>query len=195
LLVDHVLPVVVFTPVRWDLLSRRRQQLLAWIARSRRVVVVEEPAPDDCGTPRWERHVPVANVIVQRPRTPLRPGGFRGLQLPVVTRMLRAALAKGDLGLHVAWLATPMAWPVAQALGPALTVYDCLEAPQDRLLAPPELHEREAALLAAADLVLVAGRGGERVRLERQRPVHCVDGTAEIDGLLAVETERARRRA
>ena len=59
----------------------------------------------------------------------------------------------------VLWFYTPMLWPAAAHLaeGAAAVVYDCMDELSAFDFAPPGLRENEAALIAAADLVLTGG--------------------------------------
>ncbi len=100
------LPLVVFSHLRWDFVYQRPQHLLSRLARSRRVVVVEEPVRDE-GEPHWERSEPAAGVTVFRPHTPAERWGFNDEQARYLEPLLDELAASEVLGGAVAWLYTP----------------------------------------------------------------------------------------
>jgi UDP-galactopyranose mutase len=58
---------------------------------------------------------------------------------------------------YILWYYTPMALAFTWHLEPLLTVYDCMDELSAFKFAPPNLKQREAELLACADLVFTGG--------------------------------------
>ncbi len=150
--------LICFSHLRWDFVLQRPQHLMQRFARHRRVVFVEEPIPTAHHLPYLEFHgfagTPVTAV---RARIPDRLGP------EAATRALAGLLDQMtvllDLRAPVLWFYTPMLWPAAAHLAAdaAAVVYDCMDELSAFDFAPPGLCENEAALIAAADLVLTGG--------------------------------------
>jgi hypothetical protein len=168
--------LLAFSRVRWAAGVERTQEFLARLASHYRVILVEEPVTThedpwlDCSeaAPGIERLVPHTRVP-----TDAAPG-FHEAQLPTLRALLGAfARARGGLGEPVAWLTTPMAWPLAREFSPRAVIYDCTDGPCTRADAPQAVREREAALTRAADLVIAAGPSLYGARRGLNANVHC----------------------
>ena len=148
--------LIVFSHLRWAFVFQRPQHLLSRLARHFHVVFVEEPVP--CEAPAGlERSSPCAGVEVLRPHTPLAATGFHDEQLALLRGLLTAYLAEARIDDYAVWFYTPLALPLLDVLSPRAVVYDCMDELSAFKLAPPQLREREAALLARADLVTTGG--------------------------------------
>ena len=73
------LPIVVFSHLRWDFVYQRPQHLLSRLAKSRRIIVIEEPLHAEGGD-HWEKSSPEKNVLICRPRTGHTSHGFTAEQ-------------------------------------------------------------------------------------------------------------------
>ena len=171
--------IVAFSHLRWNFVYQRPQQLLSRLAAKRPVFFVEEPEFDPKGPPRWERSEPYPRVVVLRPYTPVNTPGFHADQLPALEPLIAGLTAELDGRTLVAWLYTPMALPLAQALAPAATVYDCMDELSLFLGAPPELLSREAALLECADVMFTGGPSLFRAKQDRHPNVHCFPSSVD----------------
>jgi UDP-galactopyranose mutase len=171
--------IVAFSHLRWNFVYQRPQHLLSRLAGRHPVVFVEEPELDANGPPRWERSTPQSNVTVYRPRTPVRAPGFHADQLPVLSSLI-AELAEELADTNVlAWLYTPMALPLVEALKPNAVVYDCMDELSLFLGAPPELLYHEAALLKCADVMFTGGPSLFRAKQSRHPNVHCFSSSVD----------------
>ena len=181
-------PLVVFSHLRWDFVYQRPQHVLSRLAATRPVVVVEEPVPSG-GEARWERQQPAPGVTVLRAHTPVSEGGFSDAQLGAM-RPLVASLGE-EVGACDAWFYTPLALPLLDALnGPSdgaargegrvgAVVYDCMDELSAFDHAPPALLDREADLLARADLVFTGGPSLYRAKRDRHPAVHCFPSSVD----------------
>jgi len=98
---------------------------------------------------------PCPGVTVLRARTPIDAVGFADEQFAVVEPLLRRSLSDRGVRQAVAWFYTPMALPLLKAVqAPKAVVYECLDERSAVEFAPPQRLQREAELLARADLVL-----------------------------------------
>ena len=158
-------PLLVFSHLRWGFVRHRSHQLLSRLARRWPVVVVEEPQ-DSGDQAAWLDRVaqgPQLEVLV-----PHLPGGGRGFdpaQHQLLQTLLQAWWRTRSLGRPLAWISTPMALPLAQALRPRALVLDCADELAGFLYPPPALAAFETAALAQADLVLAAGAALARPRV------------------------------
>ena len=169
---DPMSTLLVFSHLRWNFVYQRPQHLLSRLARSRPVVVFEEPVHGD-GEPRLERIEPCPGIVVLRPHTPLHAVGFHDDQLPALKALLAGFLAAEGVDDYVAWLYTPMALPLLADLAPKAVVYDCMDELAAFDFAPRQLRQREAALLQLADVLFAGGPSLYEARRDRHPNAHC----------------------
>lgn len=173
------LPIVAFSHLRWDFVYQRPQHLLSRLARSRRVVVIEEPVFSPDREAHWERLRPEPGILVCRPHTPIDTHGFSAEQLATLQLMVRALMMEEALEGGIAWLYTPLALPLARALEPAVLTYDCMDELSLFFGAPAELLAREAELLHAADVVFTGGRSLHEAKRRLHRNIHCFPSSVD----------------
>jgi glycosyltransferase involved in cell wall biosynthesis len=173
------LPVLlVVSPLRWSLSGRRPQHLLARLAERWQVLLVETPQHDR-GAPRLDVAEVAPHLTVLTPRTPLRATGFHDSQHGPLQRLLRQHIDARRLHVAVAWLCTPMALPLANALGADCLVYDCMEELSPADGACPQLQARDLALMRQAALVLTAGPSQFNVRRHLHDNIHCLPSAVD----------------
>lgn len=172
-------PIVVFSHLRWDFVFQRPQHLISQLARTRRIVWIEEPVESE--EPGLLRVASAPGVTGYRPQVPGGSRGFHHDQLPVLNALL-GNLVKGEqLADSVAWLYTPMALPLARAIHPRVLVYDCMDELSLFKGAPPELVGMEEELLNEADLVFTGGRSLYEAKKSRHRAVHCFPSSVDAN--------------
>src|SRR5687768_4973580 len=150
-------PLVVYSHLRWDFVFQRPQHLISRIARQTPVYFVEEPVRGD-GEPRWEKIDTGGNVTVLRPVTPIERGGFCQDQEACLCKLVASMVKELGVEDHVAWVYTPMAYPIAKAGKPGMIVHDCMDQLSAFLGAPPELLQMEKDLMRDAAVVFTGGR-------------------------------------
>ncbi|MCL2648228.1 MAG: FAD-dependent oxidoreductase [Phycisphaerales bacterium] len=167
------LPLVVFSHLRWDFVYQRPQHLLSRLAKSRRVIVIEEPLYAE-GEARWERSSPVENVMVCRLRTSKRSEGFTAEQVEVMRPMVRRLLTEEGVEKYVVWCYTAMAYPLAAAMeGAEAVVFDVMDELSAFKGAPAEMLENERRLMKLADVVFTGGPSLFKAKKGRHPNVHC----------------------
>jgi UDP-galactopyranose mutase len=171
--------IVAFSHLRWNFVYQRPQHLLSRLAAKRPVFFVEEPEFDPNSPPRWERSTPQPNLVVVQPHTPVRAPGFHADQLTALEPLIAELAAELRDRALLAWLYTPMALPLAEALAPTAIVYDCMDELSLFLGAPPELLSREEALLECADLMFTGGPSLYRAKQARHPNVHCFPSSVD----------------
>jgi UDP-galactopyranose mutase len=170
--------IVVFSHVRWNCVCRRPQQILTRLARSWRVLFIEEPLYST-GDPRAALCAPQTGVTVMTPHTPLTAPGFHDAQIPLLQKLVGQALAREGFADYGAWLYTPMALPLLQKLSPRIVVYDCMEEPSASKSAPRQLLQRENALMRVANVVFTVGSSLFDARRSRHANVHLFPNSVE----------------
>jgi UDP-galactopyranose mutase len=163
--------LVCLSHLRWDFVYQRPQHLMSRFARDRRVFFFEEPLWD---SPEGEIRLDISE----------RPGGVRvavphlppGLTPEAVDAalgaLLRNLLEEHGIARYVLWYYTPMAVAFTAGLTPGAVVYDCMDELSLFRGAPPDLVEREARLLAAADLVFTGGQSLYEAKRAKHDGVH-----------------------
>ena len=149
-------PLICFSHLRWDPVTQRPQHLMSRFARSRPVFFWEEAIPVEHTLPYLEVHrFEGTEVRAVRPRVPRwwSPEQAEG----ALKAMLRDLLAMTGGGKPALWFYTPMMWPLAQGVEAEVVAYDCMDELSAFRFAPPDLRDREAALLRAADVVFTGG--------------------------------------
>jgi UDP-galactopyranose mutase len=169
--------IVVFSHLRWDFVYQRPQHLLSRLAANHRVIFIEEPVcrPD----PGWEFHRPEKNVLICRPCTTCDACGFDDRQLPYIASLLPDLFEQEGLKDYVLWFYTPMALPLAEGLKPKAIIYDCMDELSAFLFAPPQLLEREAELLSAADLCFTGGPSLYQAKRNRHPRAYCFPSSVD----------------
>jgi UDP-galactopyranose mutase len=173
-------PIVVFSHLRWDFVYQRPQQILSRLAAHCRVLYVEEPIDGRDDADGWELTRPAPNVTVARPRLADLPRRTPEELAVTTAAMLRRLLRSEEMIYPIAWLYTPMALPLLEAVNPALVVYDCMDELSLFLGAPPELLRLEAALLERADLVFTGGVSLYEAKRKRHPRVYCFPSSVDV---------------
>lgn len=172
--------LIVLSHLRWDDVCRRPQPLMSCLSRAFPVLFVEEPV-QDAGPARL---VPLAGgpqVEVLVPHMPLAAGGLDDdEQRELLRLLLEAHLGEHGIADGIAWLSTPMALPLVDALHPRLVVYDCMDDMAGRQRAPAEWAQREAALLRRASLVFAGGPALYESRRGRHANLHCLPSAVDV---------------
>ncbi|HZQ63263.1 MAG TPA: FAD-dependent oxidoreductase [Casimicrobiaceae bacterium] len=187
-----MLPLVVFSHLRWDFVYQRPQHLLSRFAADRPVLFIEEPVFDErepfaemlsvdlANGARGPGGAPASKVRVLRPHTPIRAGGFHDDQLPVMRRLVREAVASEGFTEYCVWFYTPMALPLMQGLHPRAIVYDCMDELRAFRNAPRQLIQRESALLKVANVVFTGGPSLYAAKRDRHPNVHAFPSSVDL---------------
>jgi UDP-galactopyranose mutase len=176
-----VLPLVVFSHLRWHFVYQRPQHLLSRFAQEQPVFFLEEPVHDPHTAPHWERQHPCPHVTVLRPHTPCPAWGFDDAQLPYLTELLECLVREEHLQRCLLWMYTPMALPLTAMFAPEVVIFDCMDELSAFDFAPPQLVERERQLLAWADVVFTGGPSLYRAKQHRHPNVHLFPSSVDAE--------------
>ena len=147
--------LLVLSHLRWSFVYQRPQHLMSRFAREFNVLFLEEPIHGDDGLPRLDVRCEENGVQVLTPRLPEACRGAAAQQLQ--RTLLDDYLVRLQVERPMLWFYTPMALDIAGHLPASLIVYDCMDELSAFRGAPPELVEREQALLQRANLVFTGG--------------------------------------
>ena len=171
--------VIVHSHLRWDFVWQRPQQLLSRMSRYGPVLFVEEPMYVDDAS-RATLDITEPQPAVHRV-VPLLPAAYRGAydqSIATVRELLGQVLAPGTalgsmFSRPLQWFYTPMPAPaMIGAFNEVGIVYDCMDELSGFRFAPRELIDREAYLLAEADVVFAGGHRLAEAKAKRHRNVH-----------------------
>ncbi|MEC5163093.1 FAD-dependent oxidoreductase [Janthinobacterium sp. CG_S6] len=168
--------IMVFSHLRWNFVYQRPQQLLSRLAQFYHVLFVEEPTLHE-GAPHLTLSTPAPNVTLCQPQTPVPAGGFHDDQLALLQSLLSEVTPEED---PIVWFYTPMALPLLPQLHPHLVVYDCMDELAAFKNPPKQLLQREAALLARADLVFAGGPSLFEAKRARHPNTHCFASSVDV---------------
>jgi glycosyltransferase involved in cell wall biosynthesis len=175
---DAQFDLVCLSHLRWDFVYQRPQHLMSRFARQRRVYFVEEPTFGDDGPTRLDVSRREHGLRVLTPRL---PQGMSGEQAEQAQRQLLAKLfADEQISQYVLWYYTPMAMAFTAHLTPMATVYDCMDELAAFKFAPPQLHEREAALFKRADLVFTGGQSLYEAKRSQHPRVYAFPSSVDV---------------
>jgi UDP-galactopyranose mutase len=171
--------VVVFSHLRWHSVFQRPHHLLSRIGKSQRVLFIEEPVFDERSEPDWVFESPSPGVVVCIPHTPILEPGFCSAQLEVLGTMLPKLMRELRVSRHIAWFYTPMAVALIDCIDPEIVIYDCMDALDAFLNAPPLLKQCEQQLLDRADVVFTGGPSLFGRLESRHAHVHCFPSSVD----------------
>ena len=174
----HRIPLVVLSHLRWGFVFQRPQHLLSRLAQQFDVYFVEEPVFRD-GAPALQARRQPGGVEVITPETPVHSPGFHDDQMPALKSLLADFMVERGIVEPLVWLYTPMALPLVADLEPRAVVYDCMDDLASFKFAPPQLLEREHALMALADVVLTGGPSLYEARKHLHPNIHCLPSAVD----------------
>ncbi|MGH9768598.1 MAG: glycosyltransferase family 1 protein [Blastocatellia bacterium] len=147
--------MVCLSHLRWDFVYQRPQHLMSRSACERRVFFVEEPV-FDAKAPKLDISRRDCGVVVVAPRL---PEGLSDAEVAAIQQslLLDELFMEHDISDYILWYYTPMAMAFTWHLEPLVIVYDCMDELSAFKFAPQNLKQREAELLACADLVFTGG--------------------------------------
>ncbi len=157
--------IVVLSHLRWHGANTRPRQILGNIARHYNIVYIEEPVAG-AAIDYTEISHPAPRVSVYRHHTSGTGELSWALAQPFMLDLTKRHAQP------IVWLTTPMALPLAKALDPSLVVYDAMTDPAASGNTAQHWPEREAAVLAAADLVFTGSPSLRDTKARYHRHVH-----------------------
>ena len=171
-------PLVTFSHLRWNSVFQRPHHVMTRLAARRDILFVEEPITN--GRDAGLEIIRVApRIRVVQPHLPVDGPGFGPRQQRVLEIELRQLLAREGWTDFAAWLYTPMATRVANALQPRAIIYDCMDELSSFQNAPQELIDLERELFASADAVFTGGPSLYKAKKDRHPFVHCFPSSVD----------------
>ena len=145
--------LVCFSHLRWDFVFQRPQHLMTRFAQRQRVFFVEEP--------QFRPGPGVLGIAMRSPGisivTPFLPVDEPAMNAPILKALLSDFYRQSQIKSPIAWYYSPMFLEWTSGLEASVVVYDCMDELSAFKNAPPRMKEREAELLALADVVFTGG--------------------------------------
>lgn len=160
--------LMCFSHLRWAFVFQRPQHLMTRFAATHDVLFWEEPEYRP-GPSALRRDVCAASGVVIL--TPELDESLRGREDAALAALLDSEVAT-ITGPVIRWYYTPMMLPFSDHVPAACIVYDCMDELSAFKGAPPELLDREQALIERADLLFTGGTSLYEAKRTRHGNVH-----------------------
>jgi len=158
-------PIIVHCHLCWDWVWQRPQQFISRLNPRHKILFIETIGPDpELAAPvaRFRQAPDQPNITILRLQFPSwrwSDGDYVDRERRRIVQEFLAGPLAGQFDEPIQWFYDPMAVRAfAGQMGESLTVYDCMDELSQFKGAPPEMLEREAELLARADVVFTGGR-------------------------------------
>ncbi|HYH37492.1 MAG TPA: glycosyltransferase family 1 protein [Azospirillum sp.] len=166
---------VCFSHLRWGFVHQRPQHLMTRFAREFRLFYVEEPVPTDAAAPSIDTYGTDVGVTLVVPRVP------QGMDAESAQRgLLERFFAERGIDRPILWYYTPMSLAFTDHLPASAVVYDCMDELSAFRGAPPELIDRERALMRRADLVFTGGVSLYEAKRDLHGSVHAFPSSVDV---------------
>jgi UDP-galactopyranose mutase len=163
--------LICFSHLRWNFVFQRPQHLMTRFAKTRRVIVWEEPTFGPAErTPRLDSNICAESGVVVL--TPVLPEGSAAEDHVDMLRTLLDTVVAGVEGDIIRWYYTPMMLPFSRHIEAVCTVYDCMDELANFKFAPPELTLLERELMASSDVVFTGGYSLWEAKRDRHPNIH-----------------------
>ena len=172
------MPLVVLSHLRWSFVFQRPQHLLTRLARDFDIYFIEEPVFEEGAATLKQSRQP-GGIEVLTPATGVAGWGFNDAQMAAMKPLIAEFMSERGIVAPIVWLYTPMALPLVADLEPRAVVYDCMDDLASFKFAPPELIERERALMELADVVFTGGPSLYEARKDRHPNIHCLPSAVD----------------
>jgi glycosyltransferase involved in cell wall biosynthesis len=174
--------LIVFSHLRWDFVWQRPQHLVSRLAQHfDRVLVVEEPrVVADGSGPKLTRteHDGISRLWLDvdggEPYC-----GFDDPRAADYASLLRASL-DGDAH-RTAWLYSPLALPLANAIEPEVVVYDVMDDLSKFAHASSQMVQMHHHCLRVSDHVFTGGRSLQQLAAQHRRDALCFPSGVDIE--------------
>ena len=156
--------LVVVSHLRWDFVWQRPQQLLSRLAKTHRILFVEEPefAPEGAepvSNLREAKGHP--NITILTPQVTASETGETPLWLwpsrDAIAAQVRGAIRSLNFTRRALWMYTPTPEFMVNVVAPEMLVYDVMDELSNFKFAPAELKVNEKKLLTQAAVVFTGG--------------------------------------
>ena len=169
--------VLCLSHLRWKFVYQRPQHLLTRCAKQRRVIYFEEPLFDS-REPELQLAETNSGVLVATPH--LVAGAPTATAELLQRKMIEALVAQLPDPHPVLWYYTPMPVTFTDHLRACAVIYDCMDELSSFQGAPPELAERERALLGRADVVFTGGHNLYEYKRSQHDNIHAFPSSVDV---------------
>lgn len=166
--------LIVFSHLRWDFVTQRPQHIITRLAKTMRVLFVEEPIGFQPGEEGTANLISVAeNVTVLQPK--IDPADLlNGLEK--VLQEYGSAYYYPD---PILWFYSAAFHEMTERLPHSLIIYDCMDELSAFKGASPLLVAQEKTLLQKADLVFTGGKSLYEAKKQGRDAVYCYPSSVD----------------
>ncbi len=161
--------MVVFCHLRWEFVYQRPQHIISRLAKSLKILLIEEPIPFEPGDENTGNLIRIhSNLHVLQPRT---------TSIGAIKNILPQFVKNRDIS--VGWFYSPSFVCVLPEFNFGTIVYDCMDELTLFKGAPAQLIEQEKFLLAYADIVFTGGKSLYESKAKLHDNVHCFPSSVD----------------
>lgn len=167
-------PVIVFSHLRWDFVTQRPQHILTRLAKTAKILFVEEPIPfqgDEEGT---------ANLIsISENITVLQPKIHAAHLIDDLKVLIQQHGAYLYPEAPILWFYSAAFHEISDHLPHALKVYDCMDELAAFKGASQLLVDQEKTLLQKADVVFTGGKSLYESKKQWSNSIYCYPSSVD----------------
>ena len=161
--------MVVFCHLRWDFVYQRPQHIISRMARTQKVLLIEEPIRWEADTsPTGRLRVISENLHVLQPQVD---------SIDAIREILPQFVANTQVA--TGWFYSAAFVSLLDAFEFATVVYDCMDELTLFRHAPEQLIAQETLLLSNADVVFTGGKSLYESKRVRHYNVHCFPSSVD----------------
>ncbi len=181
--------ILVHCHLRWDFVWQRPQHIISRLSQSHPVVFLEDPYPLPAGETEGRMQITRVSdtLTVARPLLlphvgdPVKDAETNKKNAPLGKRLLDELVAAQNWPRLVHWFYSPMpASTLRTWYNPVAIAYDCMDELANFKFAPPDIKQREADLMAAADVVFTGGPSMYAARKNKHPNVHLFNSGVDV---------------
>lgn len=166
---NSVYTMLVFSHLRWGFVYQRPQHLISRMAKSYKILFVEEPVPFEADEENsYTLEIVHRNLHVLKPKVST-IGDLNKVLGPILK----------DVKIEIGWFYSAAFSPLLTSLNFEKVIYDCMDELTLFKGAPPQLIDQEKFLIAEADVVFTGGKSLYESKRKKHPNVHCFPSSVE----------------
>ena len=184
--------IIVHCHLRWDFVWQRPQHVMSRLSRFHPILFLEDAAPlpadaDSEDQPRMQITHVSDTLTVARPLLkphvgdPVKDAEIDRANGSAWQRLLDTLVHSLGWKRLVHWFYTPMAADARTMYDPVAVCYDCMDELASFKGAPPNIPDKEAELMRAADVVFTGGPSLYAARKDRHPNIHQFNSGVDVE--------------
>jgi len=161
--------MIVFCHLRWGFVYQRPQHLITRLAKSKKILLIEEPIP------YGENEYATANFIEAEPNITIMQS--RVNHIHEIAQVIEKYIPNKQV--KVGWFYSPAFSSLISSFKFEKVVYDCMDELSLFKGASAELVAQEKFLMSKADIVFTGGKSLYESKMHHHKNVHCFASSVE----------------